>query len=336
MTFDLASLGWDATFAAAYAPLDRPDQYPARVARVDRGICTVLGAIGTGRASLGGSLLVRAGRDPIELPCTGDWVAVREWPDERYTIEHVLPRRTQVVRGAASEQSFGQALAANIDVAAVVEPMDPEPVPARVERLLALAWESGARPVVVLTKADRVADPETVAAQIADVAPGVEVLAVSARTRKGLSALVPLVGRGRTLGLLGPSGAGKSTLVNALAGVTVMATQASRDSDGRGRHTTAYRALIPLPGGGAVLDTPGVRLVGLYESAAGLERAFADVAQLAIGCRFRDCRHDREPDCAVRAAVAGGDLAPRRLASWKKLQREQYLERARKIVIRRG
>src|SRR5581483_5232904 len=141
MTFDLASLGWDAAFAAAYAPYDRADHCPARVARVDRGICTVLAGDGTGRASLGAGLLVRAGRDPVELPCTGDWVAVRAWPDERHTIEAVLPRRTRVVRADAGEQSFGQALAANLDVAAVVEPMDPEPEPARVERLLALAWE---------------------------------------------------------------------------------------------------------------------------------------------------------------------------------------------------
>jgi ribosome biogenesis GTPase / thiamine phosphate phosphatase len=322
MTFDLASLGWDASFAAGYARFDRPDQWPARVARVDRGICTVLAATGTDRASLGGPLLVRAGRDPIELPCTGDWVAVREWPDRRNTIEEVLPRRTRVVRADASERSFGQALAANLDVAAVVEPMDPEPEPARVERLLALAWESGARPLVVLTKADRVADPQTVAAQIADVAPGVEVVPVSARTGMGLSVLAPLVAHGRTLGLLGPSGAGKSTLVNALAGATVMATQASRDSDGRGRHTTTYRALIPLPSGGAVLDTPGIRAVGLHDEADGLDLVFADVERLAGACRFADCHHDGEPGCAIRAALDSGELAVRRYESWRKLHRE--------------
>jgi ribosome biogenesis GTPase / thiamine phosphate phosphatase len=322
MTFDLASLGWDAAFAAAYAPLQRPDQHPARVARVDRGICTVLAATGPGRASLGGSLLVRAGRDPIELPCTGDWVAVREWPDERHTIEAVLPRRTRVVRAAADEQSFGQALAANLDVAAVVEPMDPQPEPARVERLLALAWESGARPLVVLTKADRVADPAAVAAQIGDGAPGVEVVVVSARTGQGLAALVPLVARGRTLGLLGASGAGKSTLVNALAGATVMATQAGRRSDGRGRHTTTHRALVPLPGGGAVLDTPGIRAVGLYDTATGLDLVFVDIERLAAACRFTDCGHGAEPGCAVRAALDSGELPRRRYESWRKLHQE--------------
>ncbi len=322
MTFDLASLGWDAVFASAYAPYARPEQHAARVARVDRGICTVLAASGTGRASLGGALLVRAGRDPIEFPCTGDWVVVRDWPDQRHTIEAVLPRRTQVIREDAGEQSFGQALAANLDVAAVVEPMDPQPEPARVERLLALAWESGARPLVVLTKADRVPDPEAVAEQIRDVAPAVGVVIVSGRTGKGLSALLPLTAGGRTLGLLGPSGAGKSTLVNALAGVTVMATQASRDSDGRGRHTTTHRALIPLPGGGAVLDTPGIRAVGLHDSATGLDQVFADVEALAAACRFADCGHDSEPGCAVRAALDTGELPARRYASWRKLRRE--------------
>jgi ribosome biogenesis GTPase len=244
----------------------------------------------------------------------------------------VLPRRTQVVRAAASEESFGQALAANLDVAAVVEPMDPEPVPARVERLLALAWASGARPLVVLTKADRVADPEAVAAQIADVAPGVEVVTVSAHTRKGLSALLPLVAPGRTLGLLGPSGAGKSTLVNALAGATVMVTQASRRSDGRGRHTTTYRALIPLPGGGTVLDTPGIRAVGLQDVAGGLDLVFADIDALARECRFADCGHDGEPGCAIQAALESGALPVRRYENWRKLSRELAWQARRRDV----
>lgn len=262
MSVDLVSLGWDAGFAAAYTPYDRPDQYPARVARVDRGICTVLSAAGTARASLGGALLVLAGRDPIELPCTGDWVAVREWPDERYTIEGVLPRRTQVLPVRAGDPSFGQALAANLDAAAVVEPMHPAPDPGRVRWLLDLASGSGARPLVILTKAERVARPQPLVDRIAQVAPGVPVLAVSARTRAGLPALAPLVARGRTLGLLGPAGAGKSTLITALAGTTVLAALPTGRLSRAGRRTPArsamHEALVPLPGGGAVLDTPGV------------------------------------------------------------------------------
>ncbi|WP_213455351.1 ribosome small subunit-dependent GTPase A [Rhizomonospora bruguierae] len=331
MTFDLASLGWDASFAAGHRNLDQPDHRVGRVSRVDRGVCSVLAAEGAPvRASLGGPLLVAAGRDPVWLPCAGDWVVLRDWPDGRVTAEAVLPRRTAIVRRTADKDSTGQVLAANADGAAVVEPMDPAPDVARVERLLALAWESGATPLVVLTKADAVADPAAVVEQVADVAPGVDVLAVSAQRGDGLAALRPLVRPGRTLALLGPSGAGKSTLVNALAGATVMVTQAIRRVDGKGRHTTTYRALIPIPGGGAVLDTPGIRAVGLLDQAAGLDSAFADVADLAAACRFGDCRHEGEPGCAVRAALESGDLPPRRLDSWRKLQREIAYESRRR------
>ncbi len=322
MTFDLASLGWDAAFAADYARFDRPDHQPARVARVDRGICTVLTPDGAARASLAGAMLARVARDPAELPCAGDWVAIRVWPDERATLESVLPRRTSVIRASAGKESHAQVLAANLDTAAVVEPMDPEPEPARVERLLALAWESGAQPLVVLTKSDLVADPETVAEQLAEVAPGVRVLLVSAHTGLGIAELRALVTAGRTLGLLGPSGAGKSTLINALAGTPVMATQAIRRADGRGRHTTTYRALVPLPGGGAVLDTPGVRAVGLADIEDGLDQVFAEIEELAAACRFADCSHHLEPGCAVRAALESGVLPMRRYESWLRLHRE--------------
>jgi ribosome biogenesis GTPase len=340
MTIDLASLGWDDAFVAdferlASQPRGPSELRPARVSRVDRGFCTALAADGPVRASFSGALLAGALSDPAALPCAGDWVIVRAWPDDRLTAEAVLPRRTAIIRAAAGVEPQAQVLATNLDTVAVVEPMDPSPDLARIERLLALAFQSGARPIVVLTKADRAAHPQAVAEQVATASAGAEVFAASATTGKGLKPLKPFVAYGQTLGLLGPSGAGKSSLVNALAGATVMRTKALR-ADGRGRHTTTHRALIPLPGGGTVLDTPGVRLVGLYESAAGLDRAFADIARLAAGCRFRDCRHDREPGCAVRAAIEDGDLPPRRLVSWKKLQREQSLERARKIVIRRG
>jgi ribosome biogenesis GTPase len=246
------------------------------------------------------------------------------------TVEAVLPRRTALVRRTADKDSTGQVLAANMDVAAVVEPIDPSPDVGRIERLLALAWESGARPLVVLTKADLAADPEAVAGQVAETAPGVEVVPVSARRSTGLAALRPLVEQGHTLGLLGPSGAGKSTLVNALAGARVMATQQIRRADGKGRHTTTYRALIPIPGGGAVLDTPGLRAVGLLDADEGLGRAFADVEALAAQCRFADCGHAGEPDCAVRAAVESGALAPRRLESWRRLKREVAYELRRR------
>ncbi|MDG6109493.1 ribosome small subunit-dependent GTPase A [Dactylosporangium aurantiacum] len=328
MTIDLSALGWDDAYAALYSGrFDQPGQRPARVSRVDRGVCTALASDGPLRASLSGGLLARGAADPESLPCAGDWLVVRTWPDGRLTAEAVLPRRTAIVRAVAGEESFGQVLAANVDAVAVVEPVDPSPDLGRIERLLALAWESGARPVLVLTKCDLAADPEALAGQMPD---GVAVHAVSARTGMGLEALRPLVAYGRTLGLLGQSGAGKSSLVNALAGAQVMQTQALR-ADGRGRHTTTYRALIPMPGGGAVLDTPGVRLVGMFDTVAGLDRAFADVTHLATLCRFDDCRHGEEPGCAVRDAVEDGELSPRRFASWQKLQKEQKLASVRRL-----
>jgi ribosome biogenesis GTPase len=327
MTFDLASLGWDASF---HTPGDGAQ--PGRVVRVDRGVCTVLCASGTVRASLAGAILSAAAADPVNLPCAGDWVTVRTWPDDRITVEAVLPRRTAIVRRTSDKDSVGQVLAANVDAAAVVEPVHPEPDVGRIERLLALAWDSGAQPVVVLTKCDLAADPAALAAEIAQIAPGADVLPVSAQRGDGLAALAPYVASGRTLALLGPSGAGKSTLVNALAGAVVMGTQAIRRADGKGRHTTTYRALIPIPGGGAVLDTPGIRAVGLLDLEEGLDRAFADVADLAATCRFADCRHEAEPGCAVRAALAAGDLTPRRYESWQRLQREIAYETRRKDV----
>jgi ribosome biogenesis GTPase / thiamine phosphate phosphatase len=330
MTYDLASLGWDATCDTAYARYAGDGDRPGRVARVDRGVCTVLTEAGTTRASLAGAVLSASAGDPVALPCVGDWVVVRTWPDERVTVEAVLPRRASIVRRTAGNDSVGQVLAANVDAAAVVEPMDPAPDLGRIERLLALAWESGAGPLVLLAKADLAADPLAVAAQVADVAPGVEVVPVSAQSGDGMDRVRALVAPGRTLALLGRSGAGKSTLVNALAGATVMATQANRGADGKGRHTTTYRALVPIPGGGAVLDTPGLRAVGLLDAEAGLDLAFADIEELAAACRFADCRHDGEPGCAVRAALDSGALAPRRLASWRKLQREIAYEMRRR------
>jgi len=333
-THDLASLGWDAALAAAYTEFasGSADQQPGRVVRADRGVCTVLTGTGPVRASLAGAVLAAAGDDPVGLPCAGDWVVVRTWPDGRVTAEAVLPRRTAVVRRTAGRDATGQLLAANLDTAAVVEPIDPSPDLGRVERLLALAWQSGAQPLVVLTKADLAADPVTVAAQVADATAGVPVLPVSAERGHGIEPLRGYVRPGRTLGLLGPSGAGKSTLVNALARTTVMVTQRVRRADGKGRHTTTYRALIPLPGGGAVLDTPGLRAVGLLDGVDGLDDAFADLAALTAACRFTDCRHDTEPDCAVREALESGELSHRRWESWQKLQRELAYEQRRQQV----
>jgi ribosome biogenesis GTPase len=330
MSHDLSRLGWDETLASAYRSFDRSDATPGRVLRSDRGVCTVLEATGVTRAGLGGGVLLQGARDPADLPCAGDWVVLRRWPDRRVTLECVLPRRTALIRRTSDKDSTGQVLAANMDTVAVVEPMDPEPDDARLERLLALAWESGAKPLVILTKSDTSTQPDAVARQLAELAPGVPVVPVSVRRGRGVEQVRAYAGAGRTLALLGRSGAGKSTLVNALAGTAVMPVQQIREADGKGRHTTAYRSLVLLPGGGAVLDTPGIRGVGLLDTAEGLDRAFADVAALAARCRFGDCGHEAEPGCAVTAALADGSLAPRRLASWRKLHREVEVESARR------
>jgi ribosome biogenesis GTPase len=329
MSHDLSQLGWDQTFASHYRRFDRPDAAPARVLRADRGVCTVLAADGVTRATLAGSVLLGAAQDPINLPCAGDWVVLRRWPDRRVTLEAVLPRRTALIRRTSDKDATGQLLAANMDTVAVVEPIHPEPSDARIERLLALAWDSGAKPLVVLTKSDTAADPAAVARQLAELAPDVAVVAVSVRGAPGVDPLRPYAASGRTLALLGRSGAGKSTLVNALAGTPVMPVQAIRDADGKGRHTTAYRNLVPLAGAGAVLDTPGIRGVGLLDTEEGLDRAFADIAELAAHCRFGDCRHLAEPGCAVTAALADGSLTARRLESWRKLHHEVEVESAR-------
>jgi ribosome biogenesis GTPase len=210
--------------------------------------------------------------------------------------------------------------------------VDPEPDLGLVERLLCLAWESGARPLVALTKVDLAAHPQILVEEVGEIASGVEVLGVSAATGVGLDRLCALASTGRTLGLLGASGSGKSTLVNALAGATVMPTQAIRRADGRGRHTTTHRALIPLPGGGVVVDIPGIRAAGLFAGTEGLARAFADIVGLALACRFDDCTHVHEPGCAVLAALAAGELSPRRMEHWRKLKLEIERETRRRGV----
>jgi ribosome biogenesis GTPase len=212
-------------------------------------------------------------------------------------------------------------LAANIDVAFVVHPLTADPRPGRIERFLTLAWTSGARPLVVLSKADTVNDASAIQAEVAAASPGVDVVVVSVVSGEGMSELRSLVTSGRTVAFLGVSGAGKSSLVNALLGEERLAVSEIR-SDGKGRHTTTARELFALPSGGVVIDTPGLRGIGLWDPEEGLRQTFADVEELAAQCRFSDCRHSGEPGCAVAEAVERGELSERRLESQRKLQRE--------------
>lgn len=318
---DLLSLGWGEDFRSSFAEL-ADSHLAARVTRVDRGACDALAENGLLRATFSGALLAASSGDPVATPCVGDWIAVRRWPDGRTTAEAVLPRRTVFVRAAAAPGvSHGQVLAANVDLAVVVEGLHPEPDLGRIERFLALAWESGATPLVVLTKADLVPDADLVGEEVAAAAVGVDVIVLSGVTGAGIEALVSYAEPGHTLAFLGPSGAGKSTLTNALAGIEIMGTRELR-ADGKGRHTTVHRELIVLPCGGLVIDTPGLRSVGLTDVSDSLERVFGEIEELADGCRFLDCAHETEPGCAVLAAVGSGELPQRRLQSYRKLLRE--------------
>ncbi|MER6227462.1 ribosome small subunit-dependent GTPase A [Streptomyces sp. 900105755] len=315
----LAPYGWDETWAKEFAPYDAEGLLAGRVVRVDRGQCDVVTAGGPLRAD---TAFVTP-HDPMRVVCTGDWVAVEPGGNPRY-VRAYLPRRTAFVRSTSSKRSEGQILAANVDHAIVAVSLAVELDLGRIERFLALAWESGAQPVVVLTKADLVPDPVTLAHLVQDVetaAPGVPVLTVSAHAGDGLDLLVALVGSGTSV-LLGQSGAGKSTLANALLGEDVMDVRAARDVDGKGRHTTTTRNLLALPAGGVLIDTPGLRGVGLFDAETGVGQVFAEIEELAEDCRFSDCGHESEPGCAVRLAVETGELPVRRLESYRKLMRE--------------
>ncbi|MFC0041951.1 ribosome small subunit-dependent GTPase A [Actinomadura rayongensis] len=311
---DLLSLGWDEDWNALFTPHRAAGLVPARITAVDRGRCDAHGPDGP----------LRAACAPALAPCTGDWAALT--PEEPH-VAALLPRRTAIVRASAGRTSEGQVLAANVDTVAVVAALDRPVNPGRIERTLALAWESGARPVIVLTKADRSPDPAADAAEAAAAAPGVDVRTVAALDGTGLDAVRALLTG--TVALLGPSGAGKSTLANALLGADRLATGAVRAADGKGRHTTVRRELHPLPGGGALIDTPGLRGVGLHDAADGIRHVFADIEDLAVGCRFADCAHVAEPGCAVLAAVASGALPARRLDGYRRLLREDEWARSR-------
>ena len=263
-----------------------------------------------------------------ELPAVGDWVAVRGRPgEERAVIHAVLPRRTRFSRKRAGGEVEEQVVAANVDVAFLVTSLNRDFSPRRLERYLAMAWESGAEPVVVLAKADLCDDPEAFRAQAGVVAWGVPVHVVSAADGRGVDELRAHLGEGRTGVFLGSSGVGKSTLANRLMGAELLSTRQVREGDDKGRHTTTHRQLLLLPGGGLLLDTPGMRELQLWGGEEGVGATFADVEALAQGCRFADCTHAAEPGCAVRHAVERGALAPERLESWRKLLREvRHLE----------
>jgi len=318
----LEALGWDAAWAASFAPFAAEGRRPGRVVAVHRDTSIVRDEAGDRPANVSGTFRFAA-LGHVDFPTVGDWVSLDD-----DVIGAILPRRSVFKRMASDATRRGarlddeQIMAANIDVALLVAGLDNDFNLRRIERYLAVAWSSGITPVVVLNKADLADDVDGRLVAVDAIAPGVATVAVSARTGVGLDGLRAHLRPGSTAAILGSSGVGKSTLVNALLGEDRQATAEVRDSDSRGRHTTTHRELFELPGGALLVDTPGIRSLEVLGADEGLEAAFDDVVDIAATCRFSDCRHEGEPGCAVRVALDDGRLTEERLASDRKLERE--------------
>jgi ribosome biogenesis GTPase / thiamine phosphate phosphatase len=327
----LAELGWTPELDLSFAAHLAAGRLPARVLVEHQRSYTIRTAEGEGTAAVSGRYRFDSHR-PEDFPAVGDWVAIDAGPEGGVAVIHaLLPRRSAFTRLVAGKRADGQVVAANVDVILIAMGLDGDFNLRRLERYLAVGWSSGAVPVVVLTKADRCADVDGHVLAATAVAPGVPVLAISALTGLGMEALSGHLGPGRTAAVLGSSGVGKSTLVNALLGSEVLATAEVR-SDDRGRHTTTHRQLVLLPGGACIVDTPGMRELGLMDGGEGLGEAFSDIDDIASGCRFSDCQHDREPGCAVAAAIDDGRLDPGRFSAWRKLEREAAKTEARRTA----
>jgi ribosome biogenesis GTPase len=326
LSFDLNALGWSPSREREFEAYASAGLVPARVAAQHRGSYVVYTEHGERPAEVAGRLR-HAAATASDFPAVGDWLAVEDAASAgSATIHAVLDRATAFSRKAAGDEAVEQVVAANVDVVFLVSAFGDDLNVRRIERYLASGWESGAQPVIVLNKSDLAADLPADLAEVEAVAFGVPVHVVSCLADVGLDELKGYLAGHRTVALLGSSGVGKSSLLNRLVGWERQDVQGIR-ADGRGRHTTTFRELVPLPGGGLLLDTPGMRELALWDAAAGVEDAFTDVADLAAACRFADCAHEREPGCAVQAALAGGSLDEERLESYRKLQRElRHLE----------
>ena len=325
----LVPYGWTTALAEAFWAHAPGACEPARVVAASRGLVLAQAASGEVWCGPSGRLREHLQAEGLAF-CAGDWIALQPQPaGARAVIHRLLPRGPSLARREAGPGGRQQALAANLDVVLLLTGLDRDFNTARLERLLALAWGSGAQPVVVLTKADLQERAEAYVAHVEGIAPGVPVLAVSSLTGEGLDEVRACLSPGRTGAMIGSSGVGKSTLLNALAGAELRRTREVRASDGRGRHTTSLRELFLLPELGCLIDTPGLREVGLLAGGSDLDQTFAEIPELAERCRFRDCTHGAEPGCAVQAALAEGLLDPQRYEHYLRLQREVAYEAAR-------
>ena len=320
----LTQLGWDSFFQRHFQMLKIPGSVPARVISESRGSYQVNSQYGELTAKISGKMRYRAGAEN-QYPAVGDWVIVKPLVDEQKgTIHAVLPRKSKFSRKVAGERTEEQVVSANVDTVFIVSGLDGGRNfnLRRIERYLTLAWSSGATPVIVLNKVDLCPDVDVCIRNVEAIATGISIHPVSAKERIGLDALRNYLTKGNTVAFLGSSGVGKSALINALLGVEKQDTREVREDDRMGRHTTTKRELILLPSGGIVIDTPGMREIQMWAGEDDLQGAFYDIEMLAKRCRFSDCSHNVESDCAVRAAIARGDLDPERLESYRKLQKE--------------
>ncbi len=332
----LNEYGWDEGLERAFAPFRAGGLVPGRVIKQARDLSTLVTAGGELDAEVSGKFRHQA-VNHADYPVVGDWAALEPAGDGRALIQAILPRRSAFTRKVAGEVVEAQVAAANIDTVFLVSGLDGDFNLRRIERYLATACSSGAAAVIVLNKADLRPDLADIIAEVAGIAPGVPVVAASALAAGGLKDITSYLVPGRTVALLGSSGVGKSTLINRLLGEDRFPTAAMSDAEaGRGRHTTTARELVRLPGGALLIDTPGMRELQLWADEEGLDRAFDDIDRFAARCRFLDCRHEGEPDCAVRAAVESGMIDDRRLESYLKLRREiRFMESKRDVKTRR-
>jgi len=334
LSYTLRALGWNDAFAQQFAAYAAEGYSVGRIALEHKHLYRIYTEQGELLGEIAGKMRFTAcGRD--DYPAVGDWVVIRPRLEEKKaTIHAILPRTSKFSRKVAGETMEEQIVAANVDTVFLVNALNNDFNLRRIERYLILAWESGATPVLILSKADLCDDIDQKVAEVESVAFGVPIHVISSEQHQGLDAIQPYLREGTTIALLGSSGAGKSTLINRLYGDDRQKVKEVREGDDRGRHTTTHREMILLPNGGLVIDTPGMRELQLWDADEGFQDAFEDIESLAADCRFRDCTHGKEPGCAVKTAIKNGSLNPERYANYLKLQRElAYLARKEDVKL---